>query len=364
VSIDIAALKRGEGGPAPPADSLWMLTPAELAAKYPDSGLNVADAKQSTGLSSEKAAEILLRDGRNELKPPKEHSEIVKFLLQLADPLNVLLIVAGILSACVAYPADTSNTLNLYLGIVLWVVVLLSATFSYVQEGKASDVMKSFKSMLPAQAKVVRDGQQKSVPATELVVGDVLQIGTGDIVPADMRLIWTQDCKVETSSLTGESLPLTCSLKSPNTPKIEQARNVCFNSSKCLEGESWGVVFATGDRSLIGQIAGLAGQTKKEMTTLQKEIHLFVKWLSIGSTILGIVFFVIGIARGQNWILSFINGFVVVLVACVPEGLPVTVVSCLTITSKRLADMKVFVKQLQSVETLGSVTVIATVRRV
>lgn len=259
-----------------------------------------------------------------------------------------------------AYPIDTSQTLNLYIGIILWIVVVISATFSYIQEGKASDVMKSFKGMLPGQARVVRDGREISVAAAEIVVGDLLKVGTGDIIPADMRLIWTQDCKVETSSLTGEALPVSCSLKSPEALKIEQSKNCCFNSSKCLEGESWGVVFATGDASLIGQIAGLAGETKKEDTTLQKEIKIFVKTLTFAALCLGIIFFVIGMATGQPFISAFINGFIIVMIACVPEGLPMTVVSCLTITAKRLGSKNVFVKQLQSVETLGSITVIAT----
>ena len=272
----------------------------------------------------------------------------------------ILMTVAGILSACVAYPADTTVVINLYVGIVLWVVVFVSSTFSYVQEGKASDVMKSFKSMLPAQAKVMRDGKQVSIPARELVVGDVLLLLGGDVVPADMRVLWTQDCKVETSSLTGESLPITCSVQPGDAIKIEQARNVCFNSSKCLEGEAWGVVFATGGDSLIGRIAGLTDQTEHMDTTLQREIKMFVRNLTLFSICLGAVFFGIGISQGQHWVAAFINGFIVVLLGCVPQGLPMTVVSCLAITAKRLGEKKVFVKQLQSVETLGSVTVIAT----
>ena len=342
------------------ADKLWLLSLKDVAAKYPDSHLDYTNPRSSLGLTSAKAAELLLKNGKNELKPPEEHSELVKYLLQFTDPFMLLLVLSGILSAAVAYPVDTTQPLNLYIGIILWVVVFVSATFSYVQEGKASDVMKSFKGMLPAQAKVVRDGVEKGIPANEIVVGDLLKVGTGDIIPADMRIMWTQDCKVETSSLTGESLPLSCSIKSPDALKIEQAKNVCFNSSKCLEGESWGVVFATGDASLIGQIAGLAGATKKEDTTLQREIKIFVKTLTIFSVFLGAVFFIIGMARGQNWIYAFINGFIVVMIACVPEGLPMTVVSCLTITARRLGEKNVFVKQLQSVETLGSITVIAT----
>jgi magnesium-transporting ATPase (P-type) len=285
----------------PDPNALWLLSPAEVAAQYADSRIDVNNPKASIGLSSKKAAELLAANGRNELKPPKQHSEFVKFLLQFTDPLNVLLLVAGVLSGCVAYAVDQSDIVNLYVGVVLWIVVFLSSTYAYIQEGKASNVMASFKNMLPAQAKVVRDGRTQSVPAAELVVGDVLIISTGDIVPADMRVLWTQDCKVETSSLTGESLPLLVCTKSHGTLKLEQARNVCFNSSKCLEGESWGVVVATGDNSLIGQIASLAGGTKQAMTTLQKEIHYFVKYLTIVAIALGATFFGIGMARGQNW---------------------------------------------------------------
>lgn len=343
-----------------PQDALWLLSPSEVAQRYPDSNIS-AEPQTSRGLTASKAAELLHLYGRNELKPPKEHSELEKYLLQFTDPFMALLIAAGILSTCIAYPLDTSQPINLYIGVVLWAVVILSATFSYVQEGKASSVMSSFKSMLPAQAKVIRDGREMSVPAAEIVVGDLLRIGTGDVVPADMRLIWTQDCKVETSSLTGESLPISCNLDSTGTEKIEQARNVCFNSSKCLEGESLGVVFATGDQTLIGQIAGLAGATKQEMTTLQKEIHYFVRNLTIFSIAMGAVFFAIAMARQPHKVIdNIINSFIVVMIANVPEGLPMTVVSCLTITAKRLSSVNVFVKQLQSVETLGSVTVIAT----
>jgi hypothetical protein len=359
-------LKKGgpmdEGAVAPPADALWILTNAEMAQKFAESQINVDAPKLSKGLTSAEAATRLARDGRNELKPPKEHSEFVKYLLQFTDPFMLLLLAAGILSAAVAYPIDTSQQINLYIGIILWVVVFISCTFSYIQEGKASSVMASFKNMLPAQAKVIRDGREQGIAAAEIVVGDLLMFGTGDVVPADCRLIWTQDCKVETSSLTGESLPITCSTKSPDTEKIEQAKNVCFNSSKCLEGESLGVVFATGDKTLIGQIAGMAGQTKQEDTTLQKEIKHFVKRLTIFSVCMGVIFFAIALARRADPLQAFINTFIVVMIANVPEGLPMTVVSCLPEVDTRVLTDRgfLFLGQIESLIAAGEKVLFAS----
>lgn len=337
-----------------------MISTHAAAARF-EASINYENIRGSPGLTSSEAAARLAKNGKNELTPPKERPEIVKYLLQYTDPFMLLLVLAGILSAAVAYSVDTSQPINLYIGIVLWVVVVISCTFSYIQEGKASSVMKSFKKMLPAKAHVIRDGSLMDIPANEIVVGDLVKVGGGDQVPADLRVVWTQDCKVETSSLTGESLPISLTTKSKE-PKIEQARNIMFNTSKCLEGDAIGVCFACGDQTLIGKIANLTGQQKMEDTTLQREIKLFVRNLTIFAVILGCIFFAIAMIKseGGDWINAFINGFIVVMIANIPEGLPMTVVSCLTITARRLAALNVFVKQLQSVETLGSATVIAT----
>jgi len=348
-----------QGAPIDP-DALWLLKPEAVAQRFSDSGIDVANPRGSRGLSGERAAELLQLNGKNELAPPKQTPEIIKFLRNFLDPLSLLLTLAAILSIAVSYPIDTSNTLNLYLGIVLIVLILFDATFAYVQEGKASDVMKSFKKMMSPQARVIRDGQVQSVNATDLVVGDLLMVSGGDVIPADMRLVWTQDCKVETSSLTGESLPITCSLSSGGAEKIEQAKNICFNSSKCLEGECLGVVFATGNDTLIGTIASLAGTTTGEMTPLQREIHIFVQWITVAGLTLGTIFFIISGARQGDWLYAFTNVFIVVLIANVPQGLHITVISQLTVMAKRMAERRVFVKELKSVETLGSITVIAT----
>lgn len=228
---------------------IQLLPVNSVIKKYDSSVGDLKQVKLGPGLSMEEAKKRLITNGRNELTPPKERSEIVKFILVFLDPLNILLIIAGLLSAAVAYPTDKDNTVNLWIGVVLWAVVLLSGIFTYIQEGKASAVMKSFKNMLPRAAHVIRDGRLQDIPAAELVIGDLVYISTGDQVPADIRILFTSECKVELSSLTGESAPVTLALVTKEA-KMEQAKNVAFNTSKVVEGEAIGVVFATGKSCL------------------------------------------------------------------------------------------------------------------
>lgn len=190
---------------------------------------------------------------------------------------------------------------------------------------------------------------------------------------------------MERASLTGESVPLPVTLESTEE-KPEEAKNVVFNTSLCMQGELIGVVFATGDKSLIGRIARLATVTQVVETPLQREIKLFVRRLFVFATLLGATFFIISVSRGQySVLLAIVNVFVIVLVACVPQGLPMTVrfcfdtlrlcewwlidtcvvlstqvFSCLSVTAQRMAAQNVWVKQLHSVEALGSATVIAS----
>lgn len=324
--------------------------------------IDLNNPKESSGLTAEEAEARLKTDGPNQLTPPPETPEILKYLHFYTDPFMLLLLLAGLLS-CIAYGLDKTQPINLYIGIILFIVVFVSSTFSYVQAGKASDVMKRFKTMMPAKCTVIRTvngkKQQMQVDASSLVVGDLVRVGTGDQIPADLRLIYCAGLKVEASALTGESEPIKCVIRSKEL-KIQEVKNVTFNTAKALEGDGIGVVYATGDHTYVGGIARLTTSTTDEDSTLQREIKIFVKSLTVFAFIIGVIFFVVGMSRGQKWINAFINGFIVVMIANVPEGLPMTVVSALTITAKHLGELNVFVKELKSVETLGSATVIAS----
>jgi magnesium-transporting ATPase (P-type) len=192
------------------------------------------------------------------------------------------------------------------------------------------------------------------------VPGDVVRLCLGDRVPADLRIIATSDLKTECSSLTGEPDAISATVLAAHEAPLE-ARNIVFASSLVMNGEGYGVVTKTGDATMIGSIATLAaGSGRVEETLLEKEIHRFVNFIAIIAVVTAFVFFGIGMGRGRPFISTFINGFIVVLVANVPEGLPATVTSCLSITAKRMASHNVMIKRTNIIESLGSATVIAS----
>ncbi|XP_006903563.1 PREDICTED: sodium/potassium-transporting ATPase subunit alpha-1-like, partial [Elephantulus edwardii] len=151
---------------------------------------------------------------------------------------------------------DPSND-NLYLGVVLSAVVIITGCFSYYQEAKSSKIMESFKNMVPQQALVIRNGEKMSINAEEVVVGDLVEVKGGDRIPADLRIISANGCKVDNSSLTGESEPQTRSPDFTNENPLE-TRNIAFFSTNCVEGTARGIVVYTGDRTVMGRIATLA----------------------------------------------------------------------------------------------------------
>uniref|UniRef100_A0A663LNT4 Sodium/potassium-transporting ATPase subunit alpha n=1 Tax=Athene cunicularia TaxID=194338 RepID=A0A663LNT4_ATHCN len=191
----------------------------------------------TSGLTSARAAEILARDGPNSLTPPPTTPEWVKFCRQLFGGFSLLLWIGAIL-CFLAYgiqsTASTSMLCDLYLGVVLAAVVIITGCFSYYQEAKSSKIMESFKNMVPQQALVVRNGEKISINAEGVVVGDLVEVKGGDRIPADLRIISAHGCKVDNSSLTGESEPQTRSPDFSNENPLE-TRNIAFFSTNCVE---------------------------------------------------------------------------------------------------------------------------------
>ena len=213
------------------------------------------------GLRNEQVAEALEKFGPNTLTPPKTKSEWRKFFAQLFGGFSMLLWIGAIL-CFLAYGIQVStieNVLpdNLYLGLVLLIVVLLTGCFAYIQERKSSKIMDSFKRMVPQYARVIRDGIKDTIAADELVVGDLVEVTAGDRVPADIRVVYAHQFKVDNSSLTGECEPQSRGLEFVNENPLE-AFNLAFFSTNCIEGTAQGLVFSTGDRTVMGRIAGLA----------------------------------------------------------------------------------------------------------
>ncbi|XP_029782475.1 sodium/potassium-transporting ATPase subunit alpha-3 isoform X1 [Suricata suricatta] len=314
------------------------------------------------GLTHSKAQEILARDGPNALTPPPTTPEWVKFCRQLFGGFSILLWIGAIL-CFLAYgiqagTEDDPSRDNLYLGIVLAAVVIITGCFSYYQEAKSSKIMESFKNMVPQQALVIREGEKMQVNAEEVVVGDLVEIKGGDRVPADLRIISAHGCKVDNSSLTGESEPQTRSPDCTHDNPLE-TRNITFFSTNCVEGTARGVVVATGDRTVMGRIATLASGLEVGKTPIAIEIEHFIQLITGVAVFLGVSFFILSLILGYTWLEAVIF-LIGIIVANVPEGLLATVTVCLTLTAKRMARKNCLVKNLEAVETLGSTSTICS----
>ena len=219
--------------------------------------------------------------------------------------------------------------------------------------------MSKFKNMLPPKCKVIREGVEQMINAKDLVIGDLVKLSTGDKTPADLRIISVHGLKVDQSSITGENEPIEIFFDSQHE-HFQESKNIVFNSCLCQEGQAIGIVIRTGNETFIGSIAANVVGTDTEESSLRREIHHVVMFISKLALVLASGFFIIGVARGQKPLPTFINGFIVVLVANVPEGLPTTVTTILTVIARRLGAKQVFIKKLEIIETLGSTTVIAS----
>uniref|UniRef100_A0A1A8P353 Calcium-transporting ATPase n=1 Tax=Nothobranchius rachovii TaxID=451742 RepID=A0A1A8P353_9TELE len=314
------------------------------------------------GLTNAKAAEYLLRDGPNSLTPPPTTPEWVKFCRQLFGGFSILLWTGAILCflayAIQAATEDDPAGDNLYLGIVLTAVVVITGCFSYFQEAKSSKIMESFKNMVPQQALVIREGEKVQINAEEVVAGDLIEVKGGDRIPADIRVISAHGCKVDNSSLTGESEPQSRSPDCTHDNPLE-TRNIAFFSTNCVEGTARGIVISTGDRTVMGRIATLASGLEVGRTPISIEIEHFIHIITGVAVFLGVSFFVLSLALGYTWLEAVIF-LIGIIVANVPEGLLATVTVCLTLTAKRMAKKNCLVKNLEAVETLGSTSTICS----
>nr|XP_020664733.1 sodium/potassium-transporting ATPase subunit alpha-2-like [Pogona vitticeps] len=330
------------------------LTLEEIGSKY--------KVDLSKGLTHAQAAANLARDGPNALTPPPTTPEWVKFCRQLFGGFSILLWIGAIL-CFLAYTIqemmeEKAERDNLYLGVVLAAVVIVTGCFSYYQEAKSSRIMESFKNMVPQQALVIRDGEKMLINAEKVVVGDLVEVKGGDRIPADLRVISASGCKVDNSSLTGESEPQSRSAECTHDNPLE-TRNICFFSTNCVEGTARGIVVLTGDRTVMGRIASLASGLQEGPTPIAREIEHFIHIITAVAVFLGVSFFILSLSLGYSW-LEAVVFLIGIIVANVPEGLLATVTVCLTLTAKRMARKNCLVKNLEAVETLGSTSTICS----
>jgi sodium/potassium-transporting ATPase subunit alpha len=213
--------------------------------------------------------------------------------------------------------------------------------------------------MIPAKCIGLRDGKLSQMDASTLVPGDIVFVHMGDKTPADLLVFSASDCKVDNSSLTGESEPQERTINNDMENPLE-ASNLMFNSTLVVSGEAYGIVIRTGDSTVIGQIASLTAGESAMASPLSREIDNFVKFIATLAIITALIFFGIAFPINHNNASLAINFAIGIFVAWVPEGLPATVTMLLTIAAKRMAVHNVLVKDLKGVETLGAITLLAT----
>jgi len=314
------------------------------------------------GLTTAAAKEGQAKYGPNALTPPPTTPEWVKFCKNLFSGFAMLLWIGAIL-CFIAYGIQASAFEeppddNLYLGIVLTAVVVVTGVFSYYQESKSAKIMDSFKNMVPQYALAIRDGEKIDLKAEELTIGDILEVKFGDRVPADIRVLESRNFKVDNSSLTGESEPQSRNPDFTNDNPLE-TKNLAFFSTNAVEGTAKGMVVNIGDNTVMGRIAGLASGLETGDTPIAKEIAHFIHIITGVAVFLGVSFFIIAFILGYHW-LDAVIFLIGIIVANVPEGLLATVTVCLTLTAKRMASKNCLVKNLEAVETLGSTSTICS----
>lgn len=297
--------------------------------------------------------------GPNKLTEKGKTPKWVIFIKEQTGMFSLLLWVAGFL-CFFAYiiQEEKIDKSNLYLGVVLVVVVFATGCFSYYQTSAASDLMDDFKNFIPPKALCLREGKQDRIEAVNLVVGDVIMVKAGDKIPADIILFKTNEMKVNNASLTGESEDL-LRQSDKKVTNIFESPNVAFFGTECTGGTGTGVVFRTGDDTVIGRIANLSQSADKKQTPLSNEIDRFIYIISGVAFVLGISFFLFGHFSGFEPVKNLVFA-IGIIVANVPEGLLATVTVSLALTAKRMAGKFVLVKNMESVETLGSTSCICS----
>merc|ERR1711981_1280908 len=316
----------------------------------------------ANGLTDAQAKLNIEKFGLNQLTPPPTTPEWVKFCKNLFSGFAMLLWIGAIL-CYIAYGIQASAYEeppddNLYLGVVLTAVVVVTGVFSYYQESKSSKIMESFKNLVPQYALVRRNGEKITIEAVNLTLGDIVEVKFGDRIPADIRILESRQFKVDNSSLTGESEPQARNHEFTHINPLE-TKNLGFFSTNAVEGTAVGMVVNIGDETVMGRIAGLASGLDTGDTPIAKEIAHFIHIITGVAVFLGVSFFIIAFILGYHW-LDAVIFLIGIIVANVPEGLLATVTVCLTLTAKRMASKNCLVKNLEAVETLGSTSTICS----
>ncbi len=313
------------------------------------------------GLVNKQVLNSRSKYGFNSIDKEKRKSLFVRFLAQFKNIMVLILLVSAVISISIAI--INKQTGELFEGFVILFIVIMNAIIGVVQENKAEACIAELRKSEKTTTRVMRDGVVQIIPTEDLVVGDIAYLEAGDIVPADMRLIESNNLKCDESKLTGESLASTKEANAickPNAVLAERS-NMAYSGSLVTIGKAKGVVTSVGNNTEIGKIAHLLFNTKKELTPLQKSIEKIGKFITWSVLSICIVIFLIELifVSDSNFIGALMTS-VALAVAAIPESLPAVITLIMALGVQQLAKRKVIIKQLSAVETLGSCEIICT----
>lgn len=318
---------------------------------YRQTTLQVLERLHATpqGLLTTEALERLQKNGPNELPQGKKVTLWQRIIAQFKDLMILILIVA-------AFAGELSDT------IIILLVVVLNAAFGVFQETKAENAIDALQKMSTPTTRVRRDGQIAQLSSKELVVGDVILLEAGDIIPADVRFLKTQNVKVEEAALTGESVAVTKdeAVIDAESAALGDQHNMGFMNTSMTAGTAEAVVVATGKDTEVGKIAQMLNSAEQTVTPLQRNITHLSKILSVLVLAIAVIIFALGMLTKRETPLDMLLTAISLAVAAIPEGLPAIVTITLALGTQAMAKRHALIRKLQAVETLGATEIIAS----
>ncbi len=304
------------------------------------------------GLLGEEAAGRLLRCGPNQLPSPERERALKRFLRQFNNVLIYILLLAGLGTVLLEHWVDSG---------VIFGVVLINAIIGFIQEGKAEEALDAIRSMLSPKALVIRDGHKQTIPAGELVPGDLVLLQAGDRVPADLRLVEARNMRIDEAVLTGESMAVDKAVAPVKAEaELGDRSSLAFSGTLVAYGMGRGVVVATGEDTQIGRVSLLLSRVETLTTPLLRQMAQFGRWLSVAIIVVAAATFAFGYWVQDYSAVEMFLAAVSLTVAAIPEGLPAIMTITLAIGVQRMAGRNAIIRRLPAVETLGSVTVICS----
>ncbi|MCC8144178.1 MAG: HAD-IC family P-type ATPase [Tannerellaceae bacterium] len=322
---------------------------------YTLSNTSVVEQLQSnpdTGLTEAEARRRNEQYGKNELPKKKKQSVVIRFLKHFNDILIYILLLAAIITDILGHYGDT---------IVIIAVAVINAIIGFIQENKAEKALEDIRNMLSLNAQVIRNGERKEIDSTELTPGDIVLLAPGDKVPVDLRLLKTNSLKIEEAILTGESAPSDKEAGPlANDTMLGDQINMAFSSTTITAGTGTGIVVAIGKDTELGKINQLISDTESITTPLIKQTNKLGKTISIAIVAIAVAVYLFGHFFRDYPDGELLMSVIGLAVAAIPEGLPAILSIILAIGVQNMAKRNAIIRNLPSVETLGSVSVICS----